>query len=102
MDKKEVRKIIRETLEQLGESRMVTFTSDILWQAGKNIEGLKPLNIQSMGDGSVGLYRYKDGNVYEIQIRPASLIKDKDRWGNILKPKENPTKKMYRDLGLNK
>ena len=103
MNEKDIRKIIKEELERLNETRMVTYTSEILSRIGREITNLKTLDIQSTGDGSIGLYRYeKDGNAYEIQIRPASLIKDKYRWGNKLVSKEHPSKPMFRDLGINK
>lgn len=85
----DIRKIIRETLNQLDESRMTTYSFEILSNIGKQVPGLSQLGLQSMSDGSVGLYRYeKDGNAYEIQIRPADLIKDKERWGKFLTKNE--------------
>lgn len=100
MNEKDLRKLIRESLSQLDEARMMTYTSEILSRIGREIPGLKTLDIQSMGDGSAGFYRYeKDGNAYEIQIRPAGLVKYKERWGNLLKKKEtHPMKPFYRML----
>ena len=80
---------------------MVTFTSEILSKIGK-VDGMKTLDIQSTGSGSIGLYRYKDGNAYEIEIKPAALIKYKERWGALLKKKEeHPIKPFYRMLNKN-
>jgi hypothetical protein len=102
MDEKSLRKLIRETLEQLDESRMSTSTFGLMSQVSRNIPGLERLDIKTMSDGMAGLFRYKDGNAYEVQIRPASLIKDKDMWGNLLKKKEeHPLKPYYRMLNKN-
>lgn len=90
----EIRKLIREELEILEESRMVTYTSKIASDIGKSIPGVeKVLDIRSMYDGTTALFRYEDGNVYEIQIRPASSIKDKEYYGKILQKKGDPEKK---------
>lgn len=100
MTEKDIRKLIRESLAQLDETRMVTSNLDIMGQISRNVPGLKVLEIKSMFDGMAGLFRYeKDGNAYEIEIRPASLIKDKEFWGNLLKKKEeHPMKPFHRML----
>ena len=69
-----LKKLIRETLESLDESRMTTSTFSLVGQIGRSIPGLKTLDIKSLSDGTAGLYRYeKDGNAYEIEVRPAGL-----------------------------
>ena len=100
MEEKEIRAIIRESLNQLFERRMVTYAFEISSKIGREIEGMeKTLDIQAMGDGAIGLYRYKDGNAYEIQIRPISLSKDKGRWGNLIQKAEpHPMKAWYKML----
>lgn len=99
MNEKELRKLIRETFNQLDEVRMVTFAFEISSRIGRELSGMKTLDIQAMGDGAIGLYRYKDGNAYEIQIRPISLSKEKDRWEKLIKKKEeHPMKPFYRML----
>lgn len=102
MEEKSLRKLIRESLNSLEEGRMSTNSASILGQIKKNVPGIKMLDMRGMIDGMAGLFAYNDGNVYEIQIRPGSSIKDKDFWGRILQAKENPVKKMYRDIGVNK
>lgn len=103
MDEKYIRKLIKESIEQIDEGRLTTSSLDIMGQISRNVPGMKALEMKSMFDGMAGLFRYeKDGNAYEIQIRPASSIKDKSLWGKILQPKESPVKKLYRDLNFNK
>lgn len=102
MSEDKLRNIIRESLDDvLSESRMSTSAFEILSKIGK-IDGMKLLDLKGLVDGQIGLFRYKDGNAYEIQITPAALIKDKELWGGRLASKENPDKAMYRDLGINK
>jgi hypothetical protein len=103
MTEQDVRKLIRESLMSLDESRMTTFSLEIMGKIHRAIPELKPLDIRSMSDGTAGLFRYeKDGNAYEIEIRPASLIKDKDFWGAILKKKEpHPMKDIYKLINKN-
>lgn len=100
MSEKDVRKLIREALNQLDEARIVTYPSEILSKIGKEVGGIKTIDIQTMGDGATGLYRYeKDGNAYEIQIRPAGLVKYKERWGKrMIKKDPNPLKAAYNIL----
>jgi hypothetical protein len=100
MTEKDIRKLIRESLERLDESRMGTSTLELMGKMTRGAEGVKVLDIRSMVDGMAGLFRYeKDGNAYEIEIRPASLIKDKEFWGNLLKKKEeHPMKPFHRIL----
>lgn len=100
MTEKDIRKLIRESIGSLDESRMVTNSFDLMSKISRNIPGLKKLGIQAMSDGMAGLFRYElDGNVYEIQIRPAARIEDKDFWGNVIKKTEpNPMKDVYKLL----
>jgi hypothetical protein len=86
MDSEEhIRKAIRKELYLLNEVRMVTYTSKILSDIGRNLPGMKKtLDIWSLANGSVGLYRYEDGNAYEIEVRPASLSRHKDIFGKYI------------------
>jgi len=103
MNEKDIRKLIRESLESLDESGRATNTFEIASKITREVAGINMLDIRSMLDGTAVLFRYdKDGNAYEIVIRPASSIKDKEFWGNKLVSKEHPAKPMYRDLGINK
>jgi len=77
---KNIRKIIKDELFKLNESRLITFTGDIMYSIGKNVPDLKRIASNSMVDGSEGIFRYKDGNAYEIQIRPIEYANDKDNW----------------------
>jgi hypothetical protein len=102
MTEKDIRKLIREAINELEEARMVTYAYEIMSQFSKNVPGIKTIDFQAMGDGMIGLYRYKDGNAYEIQIRPAGLSKNKERWGKLVKKNEpHPMKTIYRQLGQN-
>lgn len=76
----EFRKLIREELRRINESRLQTFSSEILYNIGKNIPDLKRVSSNTMVDGAQGLYRYKDGNAYEVQIRPVEYANDKENW----------------------
>jgi hypothetical protein len=81
---------------------MTTSTFELMSKISRGIEGVKIIDIRSMLDGTAGLFRYKDGNAYEIEIRPASSIKDKEFWGNKLKKKEeHPMKPFHRMLNKN-
>ena len=82
---KNITKFIRKVLQ---ESRMMTYTGEILSLISKSIPGIKRLGFWSMGSGSVGLFRYeKDGNAYEIVIRPVDLGEFKDLYGDLIKKK---------------
>jgi hypothetical protein len=79
---------IDENMEVLNE-RLVTFASDIHREISK-IPGLKRINFWSLANGFVGLYRYeKDGNAYEIEIRPVQIGTQKALWGNQIKKRED-------------
>lgn len=80
-----ITKFIRKVLL---ESRMMTYTGELLSLIGKSIPGIKRLGFWSMGSGSVGLFRYeKDGNAYEVVIRPVDLGEFKDLYGDLIKKK---------------
>jgi len=79
---------IEEAQEMLQE-RLETFASDIHREISK-IPGITRLGFWSLADGFVGLYRYeKDGNAYEIEIRPIQLGKHKELWGNLVKKRND-------------
>jgi len=83
-------KNLSETMEEaIQESRMTTYTTKIASEIGQYVPELKRISIYTVADGTVGLYRYSDGNAYEIEIRPASLAKRKDVFGNLLKKRED-------------
>lgn len=64
---------------------MVTYTSSILTDIGKQLPYLKLIGKSSYASGTVALFRNEnDGNAYEIDIRPASLAQHKDIWGDII------------------
>lgn len=85
---------LREELNRMdgleeGSGRLVTMASDIHSDISK-IPGITRLGLWSLADGFVGLYRYdKDGNAYEIEIRPIQLGKHKNLWGGLIKKKED-------------
>lgn len=67
---------------------MVTFTSSILTDIGKQLPYLKLIGKSSYASGTVALFRNEnDGNAYEIDIRPASLAQHKDIWGDLITKK---------------
>ena len=79
---------VEKNQEVLNE-RLTTFASDIHSEISK-IPGLKRLNLWSTANGFVGLYRYeKDGNAYEIEIRPVQVGQNKAMWGNQIKKRED-------------
>jgi hypothetical protein len=81
---------VEENQELLNE-RLTTFASDIHSEISK-LPSLKRLNLWSLANGFVGLYRYdKDGNAYEIEIRPVQVGTQKGLWGNQIKKRENRT-----------
>ncbi len=64
---------------------MVTYTGMMLSEIKNALPHLKSLGISSHARGTVGLFRNeKDGNAYEIDIRPAKLAQHPDIWGDIL------------------
>jgi hypothetical protein len=87
-----IRRLIREELLKLEESRTVTFAGEILSNIAKNVPDLKAIASNYMGSGSEGIYRYKDGNAYEIQVRPIAYANDKEHWRRYTS-KKSKTKK---------
>lgn len=82
------REAIDENPEILNE-RLTTFASEIHREISK-IPGLTRINFWSLANGFVGLYRYdKDGNAYEIEIRPVQVGTQKALWGNQIKKRED-------------
>lgn len=81
----------------LKESRMVTHTFQIASDIKRNVPGIEKLiELKSTGNGTVGLFRYRDGNAYEIVIRPVEYGEFKDYWGKLItksKQKEEPSPK---------
>jgi len=74
--------------EEILQERLVTFAGDIHREISK-IPDLKRINFWSLANGMVGLYRYeKDGNAYEIEIRPVQIGQHKDLWGKQIEKKE--------------
>lgn len=100
MTEKNIRKLIRESIYQLDEARTATSTMELISNMTRGAVGIKVLDIRGMADGMAALFRYeKDGNAYEMEVRPASLIKDKEFWGNFLQKKEqHPMKPFHRML----
>jgi len=67
-----------------------TYVDQIISDISK-VPGFKRLDSWALGDGMTALYNYKDGNAYEITIRPAKHGQHKDLFGNILKKREERT-----------
>lgn len=82
-------KIIKEIVKKIfSEGRMITYCGKIISDIKKNVPSLKLLNVWTLADGAVALFRNEeDGNAYEIEIRPISLGKHKELWGDMIKPK---------------
>ena len=76
--------LLNETLCTNNE-RYYTYSTKIMAEIGK-LPGLKRLNSWTVSDGIVGLFRYEhDGNAYEIEVRPISVGKHKELWGDQIK-----------------
>ena len=76
MAHEDIRKMIRKELmlEAESRSRLYTFTSKIVSNM-RNLPGVeKVLAINSFAQGTVGVIRYEDGNVYEVIVRPGSQL----------------------------
>lgn len=81
-------KSIKSFLKQLlTETRLVTYTGEIMNTIRKNTPDLKMLQLRGFASGTMGLFRYKDGNAYEIVIRPVKLSEFKDDYGDLIKKK---------------
>lgn len=70
------------------EARNTTFTFEIIAELSK-VPSLKRIDSWAIADGTVGLFRYSDGNAYEIEVRPISQGKHKNLWGDKLKKRED-------------
>jgi hypothetical protein len=85
MEDKEIAKLI----DELNEVRTPVFTLEVI-QKISQIPDLKRLDTWAVADATVGLFRYeKDGNAYEIEVRPISQGKHKDLWSDKIKKKED-------------
>ena len=74
---------------QIDEVRSPVYTQEIL-QKISNIADLNRLDSWLVADGSVALFRYeRDGNAYEVEVRPISQGKSKELWGDKIKKKED-------------
>jgi len=81
-------KNIKSFIKQLlTEARFVTYTGEIMGQISKSIPDLKRLDLRGFASGTMGLFRYKDGNAYEIVIRPVKYSEFKDYYGDLVKKK---------------
>lgn len=69
-----------------------TFTSKIIMDISKNIQALKRLDTWAVGDGTVALFRYEDGNAYEVEVRPIQQGKYRNLWGERLKKRQERKK----------
>jgi len=93
----EIKKLIKkETAKQLNETRLVTFAGQIASDIKKNVPGIqKQLGLSYIVDGITGLYRYEDGNAYEITIKPVKFAQYKDIWKKLItKKKTEPEEKV--------
>ena len=78
--------------EDVDEVRSPVFVSEIL-QKISQIADMKRLDMWSVRDGAVGLFRYeKDGNAYEVEVRPIDKGTNKELWGDKIKKKEDRNK----------
>ena len=80
--------MINKTLDMIKE-RSVTYSSKIVADIGNNPD-LQRVDMWSVADGAVGLFRYgPDSNAYEIEVRPITQGRHKNLWGNLIKKKED-------------
>jgi len=66
----------------------VVYTAKIISDISKATPNLKRLDSWSLADGSVALFRYEDGNAYEIEVRPIQAGKWRSLWGERLKKRK--------------
>jgi hypothetical protein len=82
-------KEIASLLSELDEVRTPVFTLEII-QKISQLADMKRIDTWAVADGTVGLFRYeKDGNAYEIEVRPISQGKHKDLWKDKIKKKDD-------------
>jgi hypothetical protein len=75
--------------EEVLQERLTTFATDIHSKISQ-IPDLKRIDLWTHANGIAGLYRYeKDGNAYEIDIRPVQVGQFKDLWGDKIKKRED-------------
>lgn len=70
----------------LYEGRSVTYTGKIMDDISKHPD-LKRLDLRTFASGTMGLFRYTDGNAYEIVVRPVKYGEFKADYGDIIKKK---------------
>jgi len=74
-------------------NKLTTYTGEILSKISKK-PGFKVLSWFTFAQGQIALFKYSDGNVYQIIVRPSDMIgrdyplgQFKDLFGNVLKKK---------------
>jgi len=78
-----------KALESINEVRSPVYTAEIL-QKISSLSDMRKLDSWFVADGTVGLFRFeKDGNAYEIEIRPIAKGTNKELWGDKIKKKED-------------
>lgn len=83
----ELKTIIKNLI--LVETRTVTHTANIINKMGKEISDIRVLDIRGILNGTAGLIRYeKDGNAYEVIVRPAEYSEHKDLWKDRIEKKK--------------
>ncbi len=81
-----------EPKKQVEEARSPVYTMELI-QKISQLSDLKRLDSWAVADGTVALFRYeKDGNAYEVEVRPISAGKRKELWGDKIKKKEDRAK----------
>ena len=87
-ESKKAKKPVKEDV-QLNEERAV-FTGQFIASLRDNPLVDKIVNAHYLSDGSTALVRLKDGNAYEIEVRPATLAKNHQKF---TKPKQYKARK---------
>lgn len=72
---------------------LTSYTGEILRKIS-NTPNFKVLSWYTFAQGQIGLYKFSDGNIYQIAVRPSDMIgrdyplgQFKDLFGNVLKKK---------------
>lgn len=76
--------MLKDLLTRVIEARP-TNISKLILSFGKANEVEKIFDIWSIADGMVALFRGKDGNAYEVQVRPVRYAQYKQLFGKLLK-----------------